>query len=47
MRHIGSKEMISFGGKSVKKKSIHAIRFRDIFYKKATSRLTVPILTTL
>ena len=38
---VALKEMISFGGKSVKKHGC------DIFYKKATSRLTVSILATL
>ena len=34
-----------FGGNP--SKYMHAIRFRDILYKKATSRLTVSILATL
>ena len=43
--HSGSEEMISFLGNP--SNNVDAIRFRDIFHKKATSRLTVSILAIL
>ena len=42
---LALRSRLVFGGNP--SKNMDAIRFRDIFYKKATSRLTVSILATL